>query len=66
MQEGKENMRKTRLDVDENGVKIGGSKIKNLRYIDDTTLFKENSEDLKQLLTIKAEKNVVHCPESCL
>ena len=32
------------------GIKIGGRKIHNLRYADDTTLMTESEEELKNLL----------------
>ena len=43
-------MRKTRLDELQAGIKIAIRNIKNLRYVDDTTLMAENEEDLKSLL----------------
>ena len=43
-------MRNTGLDELQAGIKIGGGKIKNLRYGDDTTLMAESKEDLKSLL----------------
>jgi hypothetical protein len=38
------------LEDIEAGVKIGGQKIKNLRYADDTTLLAENKDDMVQLI----------------
>ena len=32
------------------GIKIGGRKINNLRYVDDTILMAESEEELKSLL----------------
>ena len=43
-------MRNTGLDELQAGIKIGGRKIKNLTYGDDTTLMAESKEDLKSLL----------------
>ena len=43
-------MRNSGLDELQAGIKIGGGKIKNLRYGDDTTLMAESKEDLKSLL----------------
>ena len=40
------------LDLDElqDGIKIGGRNINNLRYVDDTTLMAESKKELKSLL----------------
>ena len=38
------------LDEDNPGILLGGRKINNLRYADDTTLIAENEDDLKSLL----------------
>ena len=43
-------MRNARLDEAQAGIKIGGRNINNLRYADDTTLMKKESEELKSLL----------------
>jgi exonuclease III len=43
-------MRKAGLEEEEAGIKIGGIKINNLRYADDTTLMAEGEEDLRRLL----------------
>ena len=43
-------MRNAGLDELQAGIKIGGRKIKNLTYGDDTTLMAESKEDLKSLL----------------
>ena len=45
-----EHMRNAGLDELQAGIKIGGRKIKNLTYGDDTTLMAESKEDLKSLL----------------
>ena len=42
-------MKNARLDEAQVGIKIAGRNIKNLRYVDDTTLMAE-SEELKSLL----------------
>ena len=39
-----------RLDEAEDGIKIAGRNINNLRYADDTTLMAESEEELKSLL----------------
>ena len=38
------------LDEAQNGIKIAGRNISNLRYADDTTLMAESEEELKSLL----------------
>ena len=43
-------MRKTGLDEAQNGIKIAGRNINNLRYADDTTLMAESEEELNSLL----------------
>ena len=43
-------MRNARLDELQAGIKIGGRKIKNLRYVNDTTLMAESEEEVKSLL----------------
>jgi len=43
-------MRNAGLDEVQTGIKIGGRKIHNLRYTDDTTLTTESEEELKSLL----------------
>ena len=40
----------TRLDEAQDGIKIAGRNINNLRYADDTTLMAESEEELKSLL----------------
>ena len=39
-----------RLDESQFGIKIAGRSIKNLRYVDDTTLMAEREEELKEPL----------------
>ena len=43
-------MRNTGLEEAQAGIKIAGRNIKNLRYVDDTTLKTESEEELKSLL----------------
>ena len=43
-------MRNARLDELQDGIKIGGRNINNLKYTDDTTLMAESEEELKNLL----------------
>ena len=43
-------MRNARLDESQDGIKIPGRNINNLRYADDTTLKAEIEEELKSLL----------------
>ena len=50
-------MRNTGLDELQAGIKIGGSSINSLRYVDDTTLMAESKEELKSLLMrVKEER----------
>ena len=43
-------MRNTGLEEEQNGIKIGGRNIHNLRYADDSILMAESEEELKSLL----------------
>ena len=43
-------MRNAKLDKAQDGIKIAGRNIDNLRYADDTTLMAESEEDLKSFL----------------
>ena len=43
-------MRNPGLKEAQAGIKIAGRNIKNLRYADDTSLMRENEEELKSLL----------------
>ena len=43
-------MRNARLDKAQDGIKIVGRNINNLRYIDDSTLMAESEEELNSLL----------------
>ena len=49
-------MRNAGLDETQDGIKISGRNISNLRYTDDTTLIAENKEELKNLL-MKVKEN---------
>ena len=50
-------MRNTGLDETQDGIKIAGRNINNLRHADDTTLMAESKEELKSLLMkVKEEK----------
>ena len=42
--------RNARLDEAQDGIKIAGRNISNLRYADDTSLIAESNEELKSLL----------------
>ena len=53
-------MRNARLDEAQDGIKIAGRNINNLRYVDDTTLMAESEEELKSLLMkVKEESEKV-------
>ena len=43
-------MRNTGLEEAQNGIKIAGRNVSNLRYADDTTLMVESEEEVKSLL----------------
>ena len=43
-------MRNARVDELQDGIKMGGRNIKNLRYVNDTTLMAESEEEMKNLL----------------
>ena len=49
--------RNARLDELQNGIKISGRSINNLRYVDDTTLMAESKEELKNLLMKMKEES---------
>ena len=51
-------MRNARLDESQAGIKIGRGNIKNLTYVDDTTLMAESEEELKNLLMRVKEETV--------
>ena len=50
-------MQNARLDEAQDGIKIAGRNINNLRYADDTTLMAESKEELKSLLMKVKEKS---------
>ena len=53
-----------RLDEAQDGVKIAGRNINNLRYADDTTLMAESEEELSSLLMkVKEESEKAACQE---
>ena len=53
-------MRNARLDEAQDGIKIAGRNINNLRYADDTTLMAKSEEELKSLLMkVKVESEKV-------
>ena len=53
-------MRNAGLDVAQDGTKIAGRNINNLRYADDTTLMAESEEELKSLsVKVKEESEKV-------
>jgi len=57
-------MRNAGLDESQDGVKIAGRNINNLRYADDNTLTAESEQELKSLLTRvkeEREKTVLKC-----
>ena len=50
-------MRNSGLDEAQDGIKIAGRTINNLRYADNTTLMAESEEELKRLLMkVKEER----------
>ena len=50
-------MQNAGLDEAQAGIKIAGSNINNLRYVDDTTLMAESEEELKNLLMKAKEES---------
>ena len=50
-------MQSVRLDEAQDGIKIAGRNINNLRYIDDTTLMAESKQELKSLLMKMKEES---------
>ena len=50
-------MRNAGLDEAQDGIKIAGRNINNLRYADDTILMAESEEELKSLLIIVKEES---------
>ena len=54
------NLMKYKLDETQDGIKIAGSNINNLRYTDDTTIMAEIEEELKSLwMNVKEESEKV-------
>ena len=47
------------LEEAQDGIKIAGTNINNLRYADDTTLLVESEEELTSLLKVKDESEKV-------
>ena len=52
-------MRNTGLEEAQAGIKIAGRNINNFRYADDTTLMADSEEELKSLLKVKEESEIV-------
>ena len=53
-------MRNAGLEEAQNGIKIAGRNISNLRYVDDTTFKAESEEELKSLMMkVKEERGKV-------
>ena len=52
-------MRNAGLEETQDGIKIAGRNINNLRYADDTTLMAESEEELKILMKAKEESEKV-------
>ena len=50
-------MQNAGLDDSQAGIKIAGTNINNLRYVDDSTLMAESKEELKSLL-MKVKRRV--------
>ena len=50
-------MRNARLDKAQDGIKIAGRNINNLRYANDTILMAESEEELKSLLMKMKEES---------
>ena len=52
-------MQNARLDEAQAGIKIARRNNNNLRYADDTTLMAESEEELKSLLKVKEESEIL-------
>ena len=50
-------MRNAGLEEEQDGIKIAGRNISNLRYADDTTLMAESEEEIKSIL-LKVKERV--------
>ena len=48
-------MRNAKVDETQDGIKIAGINISDLRYADNTTLMAENEEELKMKMKVKEE-----------
>ena len=57
-------MRNTGLHEAQDGIKISGRNINNLRYADDTTLMAESEEELKSLLMKMKEESELKAQHS--
>ena len=51
-------MQDAELDELQDGIKIAGRNINNLRYADDTTLMAESEEELRFLIRVKKKKRM--------
>ena len=51
-------MRKAGLEEAQDGIKVAGRNINNLRYADDTTLMAKSEEELKSLLMKEESEKV--------
>ena len=59
-------MRNTGLEEAQDGIKIAGTNINNLRYADDNTFMAESEEELKSLLMkVNAESEKVGLKLNC-
>ena len=56
-------LRNARLDEAEDGIKITGRNVNNLRYADDTTLMAESKDELKSLLMKVKEESALQTPQ---
>ena len=52
-------MQNARLDEAQSAIKIARRNINNLTYTDDTTLMAESKEELKSMLKVKEESEIV-------
>ena len=52
-------MQNARLDKTQAGIKTDGKNVNNFRYADDTILMAESEEELKSLLRMKEESEIV-------
>ena len=54
-------MQNARLDESQTGIKIAGTNINNLRYVDDSILMEESKEELKSFLVKVKEESEKFC-----